>query len=559
MTQPRVWSEKGIYRKQLQKKCNNCGRTVSESDGKEGSDSFVGEFYCNPCWSDWDKQEEEKRAQSKKHVPQKAETSKAAGGASPSAANASLSSVPLVSGTSSSTRTVFILRHGSRPDNAEDPYLDSLGRKEAEQVAIYFADLVREREPRIGAIFSSPYRRALETAVPVAEALNVSIRIEYGFCELLVHRHTHNSDPIPTLQGRTSDQLPGYSCTDWMYNSAVVPEYPDAEGPMRPGGIRQRQKALERHRRAVNAALAAAPPGTSILVVGHGCTHDFVADALSPDQHLKENHTGNHHALVPHCAITELCEVPHQANWDLQAYGHTPWKHHVRPGSTMLGHTPRKVEERHDVPAPAEKVQAAAEGNTTAFSSSETLINIIAALQERHQPCALAACKAKGESFPHVQTAHGHTLLHLAAMAQPSSGEAAVDSASALLNARAVVNACNDHGETPLLLALRAAAELRALADAHPNNGDGLELVRLLLERRADSNATDPPSGETALMEAADYGDFTMCRLLLDFRADPLRRSVKGLTARHLAEAASCNGPVAQLLQETEATMLAGP
>ncbi|CAJ1429361.1 unnamed protein product [Effrenium voratum] len=82
-------------------------------------------------------------------------------------------------------------------------------------------------------------------------------------------------------------------------------------------------------------------------------------------------------------------------------------------------------------------------------------------------------------------------------------------------------------GETPLQLALRSA---RA-ADAIPRS----EPARTLLEEGADVEQPHPETGETLLMEAAREGDFVACELLLEFRADPLRRRRDDKTAITLA------------------------
>ena len=96
--------------------------------------------------------------------------------------------VPSVQAPGHHRRRLLVLRHGSRPDRGVDPPLDALGRQEAAQAAMYLA---REAAMRtkdtmpIVAIYCSPFRRALETAVPVARALKLPICVEWGSCELL--------------------------------------------------------------------------------------------------------------------------------------------------------------------------------------------------------------------------------------------------------------------------------------------------------------------------------------------------------------------------------------
>lgn len=226
-------------------------------------------------------------------------------------------------------RSIFVLRHGSRPDSLVDPVLDARGRREAEQVAAYFGRQLSgggtNALGRIATIFCSPFRRALETAVPIATALNLPIRVEWGFCELLAHRWLHHRDPLPGLRSRLPELLPGHRIIDWSYKSAVDPVYPDVEGRMTPGNAQQRQKALDRHRRAIEAALAATPDDASVLVVGHGATHDFVSAAVCPIQHLRQHQSGSGY-VAPHCSITQICWNPQKGSWNLQTFGSTPWK-----------------------------------------------------------------------------------------------------------------------------------------------------------------------------------------------------------------------------------------
>jgi ankyrin repeat protein len=137
----------------------------------------------------------------------------------------------------------------------------------------------------------------------------------------------------------------------------------------------------------------------------------------------------------------------------------------------------------------------------------------------------------------------GHTALHIAAMAHPS--KAVGEMIERLIDSRAEVDAQNILGETPLLLAMRAAL------DAPSDLDDGLWLhpVRCLLERRADVNAVDELNGETPLVEAACRGSESLCRVLLDFRADPAAEMANGVTALNFAESGS-HKAVVKLLRE---------
>lgn len=218
-------------------------------------------------------------------------------------------------------RRIVVVRHGSRPDSHADPALDARGEWEAEQVADYFSreEAGREGVGLIGAVYCSPFRRAMQTAAPVSRAMSLPICIEWGFCELLAHLWLHARDPLPELRGRDADALPGASHVDKNYESAVIPEYPDITGPMRPGNAKQREKAVNRHRLTLDAVLKRAGGG-SLLIVGHAATHDFVAAAMCPREHSLRHHTP---FCVPHCGLTELVEC--SGGWRIVSFGATPW------------------------------------------------------------------------------------------------------------------------------------------------------------------------------------------------------------------------------------------
>ncbi|CAK9021699.1 unnamed protein product, partial [Durusdinium trenchii] len=95
-----------------------------------------------------------------------------------------------------------------------------------------------------------------------------------------------------------------------------------------------------------------------------------------------------------------------------------------------------------------------------------------------------------------------------------------------LLEQRAQVNLPSTHGDTPLMLAVRAAGSLGT--SELPNR---LAVVRELLVMRAQPDTADS-EGETALMEAVCMGDLSLCGLLLEARADPERQSSAGAKAQ---------------------------
>jgi len=132
----------------------------------------------------------------------------------------------------------------------------------------------------------------------------------------------------------------------------------------------------------------------------------------------------------------------------------------------------------------------------------------------------------------------GGSLLHLCAReagrAQLGASQRARLTARALMGWGAMPDEQNDDGETPLQLALRSirtAASMQVGGSACSSS----EPAKSLLEAGADAEQVCAGSEETLLMQAAREGDAAACQLLLEFAADPLRRSASGATAISLA------------------------
>lgn len=231
---------------------------------------------------------------------------------------------------------VLVLRHGARPYVDEhgtilpDPALLPEGVQQANAVASYF----EKQQPSLNivALMCSPFYRALQTASPIAKVLGLPARVEWGFSELLAHRWLHDEDPLPLLTLKCAPaEVRVLVRLDEEYESAVIPVYPDIDGMMEAGNVAHRSTALKRHAEALDATLRAAgrlsgihaqtgkgeaTQGATILIVGHGSTHDFVADALCPEEHRLKYHTP---FCVPNCSITEI--VDHGDGWRLVSFG----------------------------------------------------------------------------------------------------------------------------------------------------------------------------------------------------------------------------------------------
>jgi 2,3-bisphosphoglycerate-dependent phosphoglycerate mutase len=97
---------------------------------------------------------------------------------------------------------LLLIRHALpvRVDNAEhggpaDPHLSERGVAQSEALADWLTDLPGER---IDAVWSSPLRRAAETARPLVERLGLSPLVEEGLAEY--DRHATSYIPIEELK-----------------------------------------------------------------------------------------------------------------------------------------------------------------------------------------------------------------------------------------------------------------------------------------------------------------------------------------------------------------------
>lgn len=144
----------------------------------------------------------------------------------------------------------YVIRHCEAEGQAPGAPLTAAGRAQAERLAGQLAGLGLRR------IIASPYRRAVETAEPLARRLGLRVETD----ERLVER-----------------VLAGESLPDWREKLAQTFADPDL---CFAGGESSRQAAA-RGMAAVEAALAAAE-GVPFALVTHGCLATLLLRAVDP-------------------------------------------------------------------------------------------------------------------------------------------------------------------------------------------------------------------------------------------------------------------------------------
>lgn len=131
------------------------------------------------------------------------------------------------------SQTIWIARHGNRLDFVHpewfntakrryDPPLSKDGLIQAQKLA------QRLKNTNIKHIFTSPFLRAIQTANPIAEVLDLPLKIEAGLSEWL------NPDWMTESPQTHPTELltPSYPRIDRSYQSCVIPQYPETEATM---------------------------------------------------------------------------------------------------------------------------------------------------------------------------------------------------------------------------------------------------------------------------------------------------------------------------------------
>jgi broad specificity phosphatase PhoE len=230
-----------------------------------------------------------------------------------------------------SRQTIWIARHGNRLDFVHPEWFNTAARRydpplsdDGEIQAQQLADRLR-REP-IQQIFASPFRRCVQTAHAVADALDLSIQIEWGICEWL------NADWMTEMPETTpiAELKADFPRINPAYVSIHTPQYPETESDClaRSG---QTARAIA-DRQAVDPAINGEhqnPERQDILFVGHGATVNGMMWGLLPDRPIvraplcclsridrdidRDNLDPNNVAVLPTSSarLTLNCDISH--------------------------------------------------------------------------------------------------------------------------------------------------------------------------------------------------------------------------------------------------------
>ena len=155
----------------------------------------------------------------------------------------------------------YLVRHGESVSNLEgrvqgqeDVELSDLGRAQARQVAAWSRDLSASPSgggATISEVWSSPLRRARETAAEIAAALGLPVMVEDGLCEL--HAGIFQGHLWADLEQRFPDEVVQWRSGDVHY---VIP------------GGESRAQLAARGRAALE--MLAGRDASGMIVVAHG-------------------------------------------------------------------------------------------------------------------------------------------------------------------------------------------------------------------------------------------------------------------------------------------------
>lgn len=198
---------------------------------------------------------------------------------------------------------ILIVQHGEKQRHPGDPGLTDAGRAQAKVTA----DWIRETR-RPSRIVSSPLRRAVETAAPIASATGIEVTTDDRLRERM------NWDDV---DGSLEEFL-----AEWRRASSdrsFVPRSGDSS-----------ERAAERFVGALRDLAAAAADGDEVVVVAHGGVTVDSLRTLVGDERLEREQPELIPDGVPCCAVTEL--VWDGDDWDVRLPSTAHLTHPVEHG-----------------------------------------------------------------------------------------------------------------------------------------------------------------------------------------------------------------------------------
>ena len=183
--------------------------------------------------------------------------------------------------------TVYFVRHGENPANLTrefscrrvDYSLTEKGIRQARDTARYFAEI------ELAAVYSSPLKRAAETAAIIAQPHGLPV----------THLDQFREVDVGDLEAQPpTDAL-------WTYHDSIMKDWLSGKRDVAfPGGENHRQ-LVKRMRAGVDIALHSRD-GQHIVIIAHGGILIAAIQSLCPDVALRDLKT----LEMGNCAITEV-------------------------------------------------------------------------------------------------------------------------------------------------------------------------------------------------------------------------------------------------------------
>ncbi len=195
-------------------------------------------------------------------------------------------------------QTIWMVRHGNRLDFVYPEWFNTAKRRYDPPLAMdgfIQAKLLANRlkNEDIKHIFVSPFLRTIQTAYPLAEILNLPLKIERGLSEWL-NKNWMTEMP----QTEPKNQLEkDYPLIDWSYQSLVIPEYPETEENLK-------------QRTSKTISILSKNYSENILLVGHSASVSGCSLGL-----LQENIE----IKTPLCGLIKI--IKNQEQWKLKLNG----------------------------------------------------------------------------------------------------------------------------------------------------------------------------------------------------------------------------------------------